>query len=479
MNRRLTVTMLTVALACAGPAVQADTTLLPTEAPRAIHDIRARAASCLHALPASRLRARHEGMVLYLSGLLKSMSGETPAADFAARYGLLRRILDGLDAGVDTLAQQRGHFEWAYFSRADGSGQPIMVDLPPDYDGRTPLPPGRRAPRQWRDPCLLPAARGRAFLYRRGGQWSRRSPLLRPGRKRHARGGRTSCSRTSRPIPGAWCSAASAPAASACCAWPPATRTSTPASSRTAPMPTGSTSPTSPYNAGADPPRRCGLGRSDRCHAHRGRGVAANLPVGDLHRIPGVGHGVFEPAQVNHPLAFLPTVEADPYPRELLYTTDQLTRGRCYWATITRFLGPHYSGTLRLTANDRQPERHHPQCRRPAANQPARPVSPGGDDHAAPGRTDGRDHPHGGRDVPRVPQPAVAGRSRREACGVAVSTRRADEPLRREAIVIVAPTRLARRCRAAGPYREVRDQRRLRPAPHALRPYPGGRGREV
>ncbi len=39
-----------------------------------------------------------------------------------------------IQAGDDPLPSQRGYFEWAYLSRVDGRGQPLMIAVPLDYD---------------------------------------------------------------------------------------------------------------------------------------------------------------------------------------------------------------------------------------------------------------------------------------------------------------------------------------------------------
>ncbi|HVZ36845.1 MAG TPA: hypothetical protein VG963_30680, partial [Polyangiaceae bacterium] len=47
-----------------------------------------------------------------------------------------RKILDN----PNVLRELRGPVEWAYLSPVDGSGQPFKINIPTDYDARTPAP---------------------------------------------------------------------------------------------------------------------------------------------------------------------------------------------------------------------------------------------------------------------------------------------------------------------------------------------------
>lgn len=320
--------------------------------PQVIRDIRARAATRLQTLPASPLRARHEGMVLYLSGLLKDMpvtDGPTWST-FHARYTLLSTILDGLDAGIDVLAQQRGHFEWAYLSRADESGQPIGIDLPPDYDGHTLLPlvvmlhgnggnhyfPPRQAdaPRQ-----IQMAVNGRGDPHYFGlGEVDTLEATdfmlanfpVDPQRVSLSGGstGGFGVLRMASRYPNKYAGVVSY------CAYPYALDLSN-----------LSYTPIQEHHGTAD--WSCPIDGM-RVALDAMKKTAKYL---SCYEYPGVGHGVAQPAQRNHPLDFLQQVTMEMLPREILYTTDQLTRGRCHWATVTRFIDPHDSGTIRLTAD--------------------------------------------------------------------------------------------------------------------------------
>jgi hypothetical protein len=78
--------------------------------------------------------ARYAGWVAYLLGLAETAmdrkgAGSTDCAGAARRLddwlGRIRR---------DPLPEMRGGFEWAYLSRADGTGQPFSLFVPDDYD---------------------------------------------------------------------------------------------------------------------------------------------------------------------------------------------------------------------------------------------------------------------------------------------------------------------------------------------------------
>jgi len=329
---------------------------LPPEAdgidiPQTIREIQARATTRLQTLPASPLRARHEGMVCYLCELLKDMKvvdGPTWRT-YRARYTLLRTILDGLDAGVDVLAQQRGRFEWAFYSRADGSGQPIFIDLPPDYDGRTPLPlvimlhgnggnhnfPPRQAgaPRQIQiavngrgDPHYfglgeIDTLEATDFMVAHFPVDPRRVSLV------GASTGGWGVLRLASRHPDKFAGVVS------CCAYAYGLE-----------LGNLSYTPVQEHHGTADwlcpiDDMRVSLGEMKK--------TAKYLST---YEYPGVGHDVWFPAQQQRPYDFMQAAIIEELPRNVLYTTDQLTRGRCRWVTITRFLDPHDSGTISLTA---------------------------------------------------------------------------------------------------------------------------------
>jgi len=107
-----------------------------------VNALRGEVEKVLNGACSASLRDRHEGMLLYL---LERIEG-TEAADEKSKQEIsnwtaqLNEILESLRSGEDVLAGKRGRFEWAYKCGADGSGQPIMLTIPQNYDGRTPLP---------------------------------------------------------------------------------------------------------------------------------------------------------------------------------------------------------------------------------------------------------------------------------------------------------------------------------------------------
>lgn len=64
----------------------------------------------------------------------------TEQANFATTMTTWTGLVTGLEAGKNVLAAQTGRFEWAYYSKVDGSGQPIIIQLPDNWDGKTPGP---------------------------------------------------------------------------------------------------------------------------------------------------------------------------------------------------------------------------------------------------------------------------------------------------------------------------------------------------
>lgn len=319
---------------------------------QAIAEIQARAEATLSTLPDGRLKSRHKGMVLYLSELLGRMKTEEKApANFAPRYTQLRTILDSLDSGIDVLSQQRGTFEWAYYSRVDGSGQPIEIGLPLRYDGRAQIPVvawlhgsgGNHyflQPRNGTVPFIALGINGRgnsryigigeadvidAIDFVTANLSGDPSRVVLSGESLGGWGVLTMASRNPDKFAGviSYCA----------------------------------------FAYGLDiqnlsyVPVQIHHGIDDKtCIIDDMRITADDLRktsnMLSYYEYPGLGHALMGAAQRNHPLSILKTAKLYTHPRKILYTTDQPTRGKCFWAMITRFVDPHYSGTIQLSAGN-------------------------------------------------------------------------------------------------------------------------------
>ncbi len=86
--------------------------------------------------------SRHRGRLLWLleTALAPETSDEPPRIADAYEFAALESLLDELESGRDALGARRGTFLWAFPSGTDGSGQPISISLPDDFDPATPVP---------------------------------------------------------------------------------------------------------------------------------------------------------------------------------------------------------------------------------------------------------------------------------------------------------------------------------------------------
>lgn len=313
-------------------------------------ELRTSAKVALDGITSPQLRARHEGMVLYLLDLLShaKISDEKCRQAFDTHVAELRGILDALTAGKDLLTQKRGQFDWAYRSDVDGSGQPIRITLPDGYDGRTALP-------------LVITMHGSGGDHHYGASTQGAPAHIQVGVD--GRGDSDYEGLGEQDILDA-----------------------------TAFM---------KANYNVDPRRifvygaSMGAGGVIRMLAHYPdvyaggvmlSGWATALELGnllntsldiyhgdvdwvvpvDLMRLasddlktnkhirymeyPGVGHGTTTIANKGAPLALLYSVKTNDMPRRISYATDQVTRGRCHWIKIERLLDPHAPGRVNLGA---------------------------------------------------------------------------------------------------------------------------------
>ncbi len=321
----------------------------PLDPPRTANELRESANQIL-AGASPELRARHEGMALYLLDVMAhiKVTDDKSRQAFDGRAAELKTILDAVKAGQDVLSARRGQFEWAYRSNVDDSGQPIWISLPNSYDGRTPLP-------------LVVAMHGSGHDHHYGASTQGAPDHIQIGVD--GRGDSDYEGLGEQDILDA-------------------------TSFMTANF---NIDPTRIFLYGAS----MGAGGVIRMLAHypslyaggvmlSGWATALHLdnllnasldiyhgdadwvvPV-DLMRLaardlqdnkhvryveyPGVGHGTTTVANKGMPLAMLNEVRMNPLPRRITFTTDQVTLGRSYWIKIERLTDPHRPASVKIGA---------------------------------------------------------------------------------------------------------------------------------
>ncbi len=291
--------------------------------------------------------AHSEGMLLFLNEEARKLSGdEKKKAEFEQTLARWKELHAALAEKRNPLDAQTGRFEWAFRSRMDGSGQPIMLEVPAEWDRKTPLPlviglhglggthrswlPDKAATMHLK---LYVLGRGNPF-YRASGERDVLEALEfvramypvdpdRIGIGGMSMGG-WGVNRMAARYPGLWSGVVSY------CGW-----------AYGLPVKNFVDLPVQFHHGDAD----WAVGIGNQRLIEQDFAGASN---GHFYEYPGVGHNVLPASGAHSPIDFLLRQKRNPFPEHLFFETDLTFPGFREGLSIERLLDPHCYGSVKL-----------------------------------------------------------------------------------------------------------------------------------